>query len=818
MMNLAEYRRNATRLADFLPWAALVGPGVVVNKDGSFQRTATFRGPDLDSAVAAELVAVASRINNAFRRLGSGWSIFVEAQRSEAATYPASQFPDPASGLVDEERKAAFEEAGTHFVSGYFLTFLYLPPAEDAARAETWLYEGRERNGVDPHEVVRGFIDRTDRVLALLDGFMPECRWLDDPETLTYLHSTVSTNRHRVRVPETPVYLDALLTDQPLTGGLEPRLGDRHLRVLTIIGFPTATTPGLLDDLNRLAFPYRWSTRAILLDKTDATKLLTKIRRQWFAKRKSIAAILKEVMTNEASALVDTDAANKAADADMALQELGADAAGMAYVTATIVVWDADPRIADEKLRLAEKVIQGRDFTAMVETVNAVDAWLGSLPGHAYANVRQPPISTLNLAHMIPLSAVWAGPERDEHFDAPPLLYGKTEGSTPFRFSLHVGDVGHTLVVGPTGAGKSVLLALMALQFRRYDQAQVFAFDFGGSIRAAALAMGGDWHDLGGGLTEGDEFSVSLQPLARIDDTFERAWGADWLVAILMREGIAITPEVKEYLWTALTSLSTAPVGERTITGLSVLLQSNDLKQALRPYCVGGPYGRLLDAETEHLGAADVQAFEIEGLVGTGAAPAVLAYLFHRIGNRLDGRPTLLIIDEGWLALDDEGFAGQLREWLKTLRKKNASVIFATQSLSDIDNSPIAPAIIESCPTRLLLPNERAIEPQITAIYRRFGLNDRQIEILARAVPKRDYYCQSRRGNRLFELGLSEIGLALCAASSKSDQTRIAQIVAEHGRDGFLAAWLRARDVGWAVDLLPTFPTPIPQPEQESHS
>lgn len=806
MMNLAEYRRSASRLADFLPWVALVGPGIVLNKDGSFQRTASFRGPDLDSAVAAELVAVAGRINNAFRRLGSGWSIFVEAQRHQAATYPNDIFPDAASGLVDAERKADFEEEGVHFVSGYYLTFLYLPPAEEAARAETWLYEGRERTGVDPHEILRTFVDRTDRVLALLDGFMPECAWLDDSETLTYLHSTVSTKRHRVRVPETPIYLDALLADQPLTGGLEPRLGAEHLRILTIIGFPTATTPGLLDDLNRLAFSYRWSTRAILIDKTDATKLLTKIRRQWFAKRKSIAAILKEVMTNEASALVDTDAANKAADADMALQELGQDVAGMAYVTATIAVWDADPRLADEKLRLVEKVIQGRDFTAMIETVNAVDAWLGSLPGHAYANVRQPPISTLNLAHMIPLSAVWAGPEQDEHFSAPPLLYGKTEGSTPFRLSLHVGDVGHTLVVGPTGAGKSVLLALMALQFRRYENSQVFAFDFGGSIRAAALAMGGDWHDLGGGLTEGDEASVSLQPLARIDDTYKRAWAADWIVAILMREGITITPEVKEHIWTALSSLASAPVEERTITGLAVLLQSNDIKQALRPYCVAGAYGRLLDAEAEHLGSAAVQAFEVEGLIGTGAAPAVLSYLFHRIGDQLDGRPTLLIIDEGWLALDDEGFAGQLREWLKTLRKKNASVIFATQSLSDIDNSSIAPAIIESCPTRLLMPNERAIEPQITAIYRRFGLNDRQIEILARATPKRDYYCQSRRGNRLFELGLSEVGLALCAASSISDQTLIANLVAEHGREGFLAAWLRARDAGWAADLIPNFP------------
>ena len=818
MMNLAEYRRTSSRLADFLPWAALVGQGAVLNKDGSFQRTARFRGPDLDSAVAAELVAVARRLNNAFRRLGSGWAIFVEAQRHEASTYPESRFPDPASALVDAERKADFEEAGAHFISGYFLTFIYLPPAEDAARTEAWLYEGRDRNGVDPHEVLRGFIDRTDRVLSLLDGFMPECGWLDDAETLTYLHSCVSTNRHRVRVPETPIYLDALLADQPLTGGLEPRLGHSDLRILTIVGFPTATTPGILDELNRLAFPYRWSTRAILLDKTDATKLLTKIRRQWFAKRKSIAAILKEVMTNEASALVDTDAANKAADADLALQELGADYAGQAYVTATITVWDKDPRIADEKLRLVEKVVQGRDFTAMPETINAVDAWLGSLPGHVYANVRQPPISTLNLAHMIPLSAVWAGPERDEHFGSPPLLFGKTEGSTPFRFSLHVGDVGHTLVVGPTGAGKSVLLALMALQFRRYENSQVFAFDFGGSIRVAALAMGGDWHDLGGDLTDGAESSVSLQPLARVHDVPERAWAADWLIAILMREGIQITPEVKEHLWSALTSLASAPVQERTITGLCVLLQSNDLKQALRSYCVGGPYGRLLDAENEHLGHAAVQAFEIEGLVGTGSAPAVLAYLFHRIGDRLDGSPTLLIIDEGWLALDDEGFAGQLREWLKTLRKKNASVIFATQSLSDIDGSAIAPAIIESCPTRLLLPNERAIEPQITAIYRRFGLNDRQIEILARATPKRDYYCQSRRGNRLFDLGLSEVGLALTAASSKTDQTAIARIFAEHGPDGFLPAWLRLRGVDWAADLIPDLANLVPPAPKETTS
>ena len=803
-MNLAEYRSSNARLADFLPWAALVDEGIILNKDGSFQRTAKFRGPDLDSAVPAELVAVAARLNNALRRLGSGWALFVEAQRHAAGVYPPNTFPDVASALVDTERRAQFEEAGAHYESSYFLTLVYLPPAEGAALAEKFLYEGGNQTvGADAREILAGFVDRSNRVLQLIESFMPECSWLDDQETLTYLHSTISTKRQRVRVPEIPMYLDALLADQPLTGGLEPMLGTAHLRVLTVVGFPTATVPGILDDLNRLAFPYRWSTRALMLDRTDAVKLVTRIRRQWFAKRKSVAAILKEVMTNEASALLDTDAHNKAIDADAALQELGTDQIGEAFVTATFTVWDGDPRAADEKLRLVEKVIQGRDFTCMIETVNAVEAWLGSLPGHVYANVRQPPISTLNLAHMISLSAIWAGEVRDHHLKAPPLFLARTEGSTPFRFSLHIGDVGHTLIVGPTGAGKSVLLALMALQFRRYPEAQVFAFDFGRSMRAAALAMEGDWHDLGGAISgESAEF-VSLQPLAGIDDISERGWAAEWVASILSREKVDVTPETKDHIWTALTSLASAPVDERTLTGLSVLLQSNVLKRALQPYCLGGPYDRLLDAENERLGTSSIQVFETDGLIGTAVAPAVLSYLFHRIEGRFDGRPTLLIIDEGWLALDDADFAGKLREWLKTLRKKNASVVFATQSLADIDGSAIAPAIIESCPTRILLPNDRAIEPQIMAVYRRFGLNDRQIEILARAIPKRDYYCQSRRGNRLFELGLGEIALAFTAASSKADQALIDRVLAEHGQAGFVTGLLKARELVWACDLIP---------------
>ncbi|SDU84136.1 conjugal transfer protein TrbE [Pseudomonas sihuiensis] len=804
MLNLTEYQRRPAQLADWLPWAGLVAPGVVLNKDGSFQRSLRFRGPDLDSATKGELVATSARLNNALRRLGSGWALFVEAERLAAADYPDSDFPEPLSWLVDEERRAAFEAQGSHFESSYHLTLLYLPPEESRSRAAGLLYEHQSQRGVDWCERLTAFVAETDRFFDLLDGVMPELAWLDDSQTLTYLHATISTHRQRVAVPEVPFHLDALLADSPLTTGLAPRLGEQHLRTLSVRGFPTPTWPGVLDDLNRLGFDYRWSTRFICLEKDEAEKELRRLRRQWFAKRKGVLALLREAIFQHESPLLDSDAANKASDADAALQELGADQVAFGYVTATVTVSDADAQVADEKLRRVERVIQGRGFVTITETLNAVEAWLSSIPGNAYANVRQPLISTLNLAHLMPVSAVWAGPARNEHLDGPPLVITRTDGATPFRLVTHVGDVGHTLVAGPTGMGKSVLLATLALQFRRYPGARLFLFDMGRSLRATVLGLGGEHYDLGG---DGD---LAFQPLARIDQHGYRTWAAEWLEARLLQEGVAVGPEQKAALWTALDSLAGAPEAQRTLTGLSVLLQDNALRQALQPYVLGGAHGPLLDADQDRLGSADVQCFEMEELMHSKAAvAAVLSYLFARFEERFDGAPTLLMLDEAWLFLDDPLFAARIRQWLKTLRKKNVSVIFATQSLADIKDSSIAAAIIESCTSRIFLPNPQAGEPQIRGIYQGFGLNDRQIEIIAQATPKRDYYYQSRLGNRLFDLDLDlgPVALAFAASASPAEQREIDRILLAYGTASFAPAWLHHRGLDWAADLLTAYPS-----------
>ena len=807
MLRIAEYRNRADRLADHLPWAALVAPGVVLNKDGSFQRTLRFRGPDLESATEAELVSASARVNNVLKRFGSGWALFFDAERREALGYPESRFPDPASWLVDKERQASFEGTAEHFETRYHLTFLWLPPADSQASAERALIERHAgEKGRDWREALGQFVAETNRALDLLSGFMPEVRALDDEETLTFLHDAVSAKRHRVAVPETPIYLDALLADTPLTGGLEPMLGDQHLRTVTVLGFPAMSRPGILDALNHQDFAYRWVTRFIALDKTEATRALTRLRRQWFNKRKSVTALLREVMYNQPVQLTDSDADNKVVDADLALQALGQDYVAFGYLTATITVADADPAAADEKMRAVERVVNGLGFTAKRERMNAVEAWLSSLPGHVYANVRQPLVHTLNLAHLMPLSSVWAGPARNEHLSGPPLLFAQTSGSTPFRLSTHVGDVGHMLVVGPTGAGKSVLLALLAMQFRRYPDAQVYIFDKGLSARAAVLAMGGQHHALG---TGGEETSLAFQPLERIDEPAQRSWAAEWIASLLAQEKVQVTPEVKEAVWSALGSLAAAPREERTLTGLSLLVQSNALKSALLTYTLEGPYGTLLDAAEDGLRVSALQCFETEALMGqAGAVLPVLTYLFNRLDETFDGSPTLLILDEAWVFLDNPSFAARIREWLKVLRKRNVAVVFATQSLADIAGSSIAPAIIESCPQRIFLPNDRAVEPQAREAYERFGLNERQIELIARATPKRDYYLQSRRGNRLFDLGLGSIALAFCGASNPDAQRRIDSVLTEGGEADFPRRFLQMSGLDWAAAAIDDFPAP----------
>jgi len=804
MRFLDEHRRRPAALADHLPWAALVAPGVVLNKDGSFTTGFRFRGPDLDSSTEDELMAVRARLNNALRRLGTGWCLHMEARRREAAPYPESRFDNAIAWLLDEERRHRFEAGDPAFETDFRLALTWLPPADETRRIERWLFDGLARAGADWRQALAGFARETATTLDLLREALPEVEPLDDADLLTWLHDCVSPRDYRVTSPQEPMFLDAWLADADLTGGIAPRLGARWLRVVSVRGLPSVTRPGLLDALGALPFAYRWTARWIGLDRPEAEREIVRLRKRWFAKRKGVGVLLREAITKEEVPLLDTDAASKAEECDGALEALGAETCAFGYLTLTVTVLDDDEAAAAAKARAIEAALNAQGLVARIEDLNAVEAWLGSLPGEPYADVRRPLVSTLNLADLLPVSAVWAGPAGDDCLKGAPLATARTTGSTPFRLVLHSGGVGHAMVIGPTGSGKSALLSFLALQWFRYPDARVVFFDKGRSARAATLAADGRWRALEPGA------AFSLQPLARIDEESERAWASEWIAETVRLAGLEPVPRVREEIWSALGALSAAPVEQRTLTVFCALVQYRAVAAALEPLTLKGPHGALLDGEGEAPVPTRFDTFELESLMATPSAVApVLSALFHHLERGFDGRPTLLILDEAWLFLGETAFAAKIREWLKTLRKKRVAVVFATQSLDDVAASSIASSLIESCPTQVFLPNPRALEPASARLYERFGLNRRQLELIAFATPRRAYYWRQPAGRRLFDLRLTGVALALCGAGAPEDQTLIDAILARVGDTGFAREFLTAKGVRHVDAVLNAFEPPV---------
>ena len=816
MLNLKEYREQPKSLADLLLYAALPFeryPFVMVQKDGSLLALIRYRGPDLESTTTTVLVNYYAAIGTMLKYLGDRWAVHMIADRFLTTEYPQAEWPCAAAALFDAERRDLVQGKGQQFESDYVLALTYLPPSDAEGRFERMLIEGEDGEAEDTGiEYVDFFARRVNEIADLMRAYMPISKVLHGDDIVTFLHMPLALDRQEVALPETPMFLDSLLADQPVWPGMRVGIGytedeagnarpEKYVVTVGVRGYPVTTHAGMLDELNKLGFEYRWSTRAITLGVQASMKAVQTRVNRWGSQRKGIMALVAEHIMNAPAERLNQEAIAKHADSMAALQEVAEGLVSMAYVTPTIMVWDANLEVAKERAKLVVGLLTEKKFVAKIETFNAFETWLGSLPGSCYANVRQPLVNTMNLAHLAPLSAVWSGESWNKALNGPALMRVLTEGMTPFHFNFHHDDVGHSVIYGPTGSGKSTLLSSVAYQCLRYPGARVYAFDKDRSIRLATLCAGGQFHDIGAHAKDGG--TIGFQPLAYIDRAEELTWATEWVFDLLRKAGIDLTPEDKTHIGAKLKSMASNPAEERTLSVLRARLGEKHLKEALRPFCAGGTFGHLLDGDRDNLHLCRWQAFEMGSLLKqpTAAVP-VMTYLFHRIEESLDGSPTLLIIDEGWRFLDDTTFASKIEDWLLTLRKKKVAVIFTTQTISSVADSKVAPIIWDNCLTRIYLPNAAANDPQTKGYYTNQGLNDRQIVLISHARRKRQYYYASADGNRMFELGLGEVGVALVGSSSTEDHKIADELLTLCDENTFLPAFLRTKGVDWAADLI----------------
>jgi len=814
MYGVQQYRTTAKALPDLLNWAAVIDDGIVLNKDGSLMAGFYYRGQDLATVTASERNRVSAVVNAAISKLGSEWMLHQDVIRIEARDYPHESenfFPDIITSMIDCERRYHFSQEGAHFENVYALVLTYLPAKMTQSKLSDMMFEDlgdakRKNTEGAADRALRQFkstlFEIEDRLSSVVQlNRMRGIPYLDEAgrehineQLLQYLHYTLTGNPHPINLPPCPMYLDAVIGGHEFWSGIVPRLDDQLIQVVAIDGFPQESYPGILAALDQVPIQYRWNTRFIFQDPVEAQAGLRSYRRKWQQKVRGFWDQVFHAQQTSKNA-VDQDAAQMVAETESALAESSSGLVTYGYYTSVVVLMSHDRDHIEQSARHIKRLINNLGFNARVETVNTVEAWLGSLPGHAIPNLRRPMLHTMHLADLLPLSSVWAGHDRAPcpfyPSNSPPLLHAATDGSTPFRLNLHVNDLGHTLMLGPTGSGKSTALALIAAQFRRYKDATIFAFDKGSSLEPLTRAVGGRHFNIAG---DSDDSDLCFSPLSQIDQPGELGWAEDWVSTLLELQGLQVTPTQRNELHRALVSIRDSK-SERTLTSLQIELQNKSMKEALEEYTISGSLGQLLDAEEDELSIDTWSCFEIEQLMHRTdrVRIPVLLYLFHVIERRMKGQPCLLILDEAWLMLGNDVFKAKIREWLKVLRKANCAVILATQSLSDASKSGILDVLAESCPTKIFLANKEASSEENIHLYKLLGCNTAEIQVINDMIPKRQYFVRGE-GRRRIDLALSPITLAFCGVSGKGDIAMIRSLHENYG-ERWIEYWLEEKGI-----------------------
>ena len=453
------------------------------------------------------------------------------------------------------------------------------------------------------------------------------------------------------------------------------------------------------------------------------------------------------------------------------------------YYSFNIVLMEEDEKKLKENVKIVTDLISNLGFTVIEEKVNALETFFSSMSGDTDNGLRKPLMTTYNLASLIPINSDWDGNKINKFFEksnypSEALIYCQSGENSSYKLNLHVGDVGHTLVLGQTGGGKSVLLNTMAYQCKKYGSRVIF-FDNGGSSRVLTRAVGGKFYDIG-------KNKINFQPLRYIDQISEREWAVEWILSILEKEKYQYTAQDKILITEALTQMANEPEENRTMTLLVLLLQHAEMNSILKLYTKDenvGIYGDYFDNNSDDINDDNLlQVFELEKIFETKILDIFLDYLFHRVETELlsakNGKmiPTYMFLDEFWRMLGTDRFKARIKNWLKTLRKKHVAVVMATQSLSDVARSDIKSALVESCPTKIYLTNPDLIPNSDTEMdYFSFGLNEIEVEMIRLAQPKRDYYVKSE-GGKVISLELTPLELAYVGSSSPKDQQTCEEI------------------------------------------
>ncbi|MDP7325900.1 MAG: VirB4 family type IV secretion/conjugal transfer ATPase [Qipengyuania citrea] len=703
-MGAAAWSAKEARAGDRLPYLRLIDESTLLLRDGSVMTAIQVPGLLFETEDSEALNAHAATREVVLRStLDARFVLYHHVIRRRVSVDLEAEFPDPISRHID----ACWRDrlgSGQLFVNDQFITLIRRPARGKAGLVERVGKKFRRQDGdrlePDPKDL-RSLRAASQGLVAALSayGATPLGEYTGpqgstNSEMLELLSALYNGEMRPVRKPADDVDIGHMLPYRRVSFGLDAieTRGSGAPEFAAILGmkdYPEATSPGLLDSLLRLPF------EMVVSESYAPTERQTARERMDLAIRRLKSA--------------DEEAAAERADMLAARDALGNGAVGFGDHHLTVMVRERQLGQLDDAMAACAAALADTGAIAVREDTNLEPAFWGQFPGNEAYLVRRALISSANMASFGSLHGFALGQAQGNHWgEAVTLL--ETTSATPFFFNFHHGDLGNFSVIGPSGSGKTVVMNFLAAQAQKFSPRTIL-FDKDRGAELFVRGIGGRYDSIRSGEPTG------FNPLALPDTPGNRAFLRDWLGVLLKADG----PEEEQTIAAAVDAAYANDASLRRLRHFRELLsgtrrpQPGDLADRLGAWIgagegPGGEHAWLFDNVEDRLDlGARVLGFDMTALLeNPRLRTPTMMYLFHRIEERLDGKPTMILIDEGWKALDDEVFAARIRDWLKTLRKRNALVGFATQSARDALESRISTALVEQTATMVFMPNSRA--------------------------------------------------------------------------------------------------------------
>lgn len=771
-----------------LPYLRHIDDATLIGRDGALMQFLHIEGLAFETAETEELNHRLAVRDTMLRSINNHqFTLYHHIVRRRADIALGGRFPDPVSAAVDRQWRAALNGRDL-FVNDLFLTLVFRPKAGKRGLAARFS-GGATSEKARLAQHLRALHGARENLSAALSGYGARLLERYDgaagicSEPLEFLSLLYNGEMHPVLAPEED--LGGYIPYKRISFGidaLEQRGassdGSRLGAILSIKDYPSITTPGVIDNLLRLPFELVVTESFRFVERQEAQERIDLAIRRLKSADDAAASLrrgLTEAKDNAASGL-----------------------AGFGEHHFTALVRAHDRRGLDAAAAQAQAALADVGAIAVREDLNLEPAFWAQFPGNEQYIARRAMISTSNFAGLCSFHSFPIGAPTDNFWGEPVTVF-ETTAATPYFFDFHEGDLGNFVAIGPSGTGKTVLLNFLLAQSRKLG-GNIYFFDKDRGAEIFLRAIGGSYDVL----REGEP--TRLNPLAMDDTPANRAFLRSWVAALLGAPSVPLSTAEQAVVADAVDSNFTQDTDFRRLRFFAELLggvgpsRGDSLVSRLRPWFGEGEHAWLFDNPTDDISmAASVIGFDMTELLEAPIlrGPAMM-YLFHRIGQRLDGSRSIIVVDEGWKALDDDVFSLRLKDWLKTIRKRNGIVGFVTQSARDALDSRISATITEQTAVQLLLPNPRAQEEE----YRRgFGLSNHEFKIV-KSLPEHSRCVLIKKGGRSvvarLDLSATPAILALLAGR-ESAVRRLDHLRHELGDDP--AAWLPALLGGREADL-----------------